>query len=155
MLLELVHTSGEETTEHQNKVAVRFQAVLAEFDRGGDRVDTGDNYYISAGFSYAQDTYVWIGQKEITTKLLNNVRLSLGIPVACTTLHYLRTSPSLLQVYDFNVTVTEPSSYSVKRGHSFLLEVTVTITKPMSQFEFLVYQPLGYDVRSQKIDGAV
>ncbi len=70
--MELVHTDGEETTGDENKITAKFQAVMANLD-SGDPVTSGSNYYITAGASYANDEYVWIGQKKVTTKLLSDV----------------------------------------------------------------------------------
>ncbi len=69
-LFELLHTGGEETTGEENEVTARFQAVLADFDPVGDPVATGDDYYLTAAFSFAGGEYVWVGQRKVTTRLL-------------------------------------------------------------------------------------
>ncbi len=52
-----------------------------------------------------------------------------------------------MKPHDFEVTVADPVTPSLKKGHSLLLEATAKITDPVSDVEFLAYQPFGYNVR--------
>ena len=71
MLLEQVHTSGEQTESTLNQYRVNFQSVLV--DTAPTPIRDNSKYVITAGVEYADEEYIWIGQAEISTALAGEV----------------------------------------------------------------------------------
>jgi len=72
ILLEQVHTGGLEAggDPNDNQMTLQFQAVMVNTDD----VMSNQRYFITAGVEFGNEEYVWIGQAEIISVLLNRVR---------------------------------------------------------------------------------
>jgi len=70
ILLEQVHTNGAEAPDTtNNQLIFQFQAVMVATS---DLV-SNKRYYITAGVEYGDEEYVWIGQAEVISVLINRV----------------------------------------------------------------------------------
>ena len=69
---ERIHTMGTNTTSgDDNAIVFQFQAIMVDVGE----ITTGSNYYITGGMEYGSETYIWVGQQEITAAIVARVRV--------------------------------------------------------------------------------
>ena len=140
-----MHTSNTSDSADDNKITFQFQFIL---------VDTSDkytgNYYLTAGVEYGDQAYVWVGQAAITTAYQVRVRLLSPYRRRSVTLFIYVNENSVHKFQSYDATIvfnpSPPANHIMNLGETHIFTLDAFVTEPSGDFEFGIFQPLGYTV---------
>ena len=73
IIFEHLHTTGSDSyAADQTRIQIQFQAILLNLDDDENSLESGKDYFITAGVEYGE--LLMVGQAKITTVLVPNVR---------------------------------------------------------------------------------
>lgn len=77
LTLEHVHTGNQSGPGNENHVVVKFQALMVDLPKdiegNGITYTNGDELYVTAGASYGNGDFVWIGHVPVIHQHEENV----------------------------------------------------------------------------------